>query len=115
MCAGAVLPCSLFSSPVAVLGACHAVHIDDEGKMVANTAGAGSGEPPDDWYLNMIARAESLRRAMVVANSIEPVRLRINDTVAIEERHFNPIVWQSAFVPAAGALVRAGLCSVLPG
>jgi hypothetical protein len=74
-------------------------HVDDEGKTVVNTAGAGSGEPPDDWYLNMIARSESLRRAMVVANYIEPVRLGIYNTVAIEERHFNPIVWQSVFVP----------------
>ena len=82
-------------------------HIDDEGKTVVNTAGAGSGEPPNDWYLNMIARFESLRRAMVVANYIEPVRLRINDTVAIEERHFNPIVWQSAFVPRLQAPLYA--------
>ena len=82
-------------------------HTDDEGKTVVNTAGAGSGEPPDDWYLNMIARAESLRRAMVVANNIEPVRLHINDTVAIEERHFNPIVWQSAFVPQLQAPLYA--------
>lgn len=82
-------------------------HIDDEGKTVVNTAGAGSGEPPDDWYLNMIARAETLRRAMVVANYIEPVRLHINDRVAIEERHFNPIVWQSAFVPQLQAPLYA--------
>ena len=47
----------------------------------------------------MIARLESLRRAMVVANGIEPVRLHINDMVAIEERHFNPIAWRSPFVP----------------
>jgi hypothetical protein len=78
-------------------------HVDDEGKTVVNTAGAGSGEPPDDWYLNMIARSESLRRAMVVANYIEPVRLGIYNTVAIEERHFNPIVWQSVFVPRVQA------------
>jgi hypothetical protein len=45
-------------------------HLDSEGKTVVTTAGAGSGEPPDDWYLGMIARAESLRRAMVVANNI---------------------------------------------
>jgi hypothetical protein len=82
-------------------------HIDDEGKTVVNTAGAGSGEPPDDWYLNMIARAESLRRAMVVANYIEPVRSHVNDMVAIEERHFNPIVWQSAFVPQLQAPLYA--------
>jgi hypothetical protein len=55
----------------------------------------------------MIARAESLRRAMVAANYIEPVRLLINDMVAIEERHFNPIVWQSAFVPRLQAPLYA--------
>jgi len=82
-------------------------HIDDEGKTVVNTAGAGSGEPPADWYINMIARSESLRRAMVVANYIEPVRLHINQMVAIEERHFNPIIWQSAFVPRLQAPLYA--------
>jgi hypothetical protein len=82
-------------------------HIDDEGKTVINTAGAGSGEPPDDWYLSLIARAEGLRRAMVVANNIEPIRLLINRTVAIEERHFNPVVWQSAFVPQLQAPLYA--------
>jgi hypothetical protein len=82
-------------------------HIDDEGKTVVNTAEAGRGEPPDDWYLGAIARAESLRRAMIAANYIEPVRLLINDGVAIEERHFNPIVWQSAFVPELQAPIYA--------
>src|SRR5205807_5415750 len=71
-------------------------HIDDEGRTVVNTGGAAlSEEPPDDWYIDMIARAESLRRAMVVANYIEPVRLLVNELISIEERHFNPIVWQS--------------------
>ena len=37
-------------------------HVDDEGKTVVNTAGAGSGEPPDDWYVNMIARQERAPR-----------------------------------------------------
>jgi hypothetical protein len=83
-------------------------HIDDEGKTVVNTAGAAlSEEPPDDWYLNMIARAESLRRAMVVANYVEPVRLLVNELIAIEERHFSPIVWQSAFVPQLQAPLYA--------
>ena len=43
-------------------------HVDYEGKTVVNTAGAGPGTPPEDWYLHMIAQIESLRRAMVVAN-----------------------------------------------
>jgi hypothetical protein len=55
----------------------------------------------------MIARAESLRRAMVVANYIEPVRLLVNELIAIEERHFNPIVWQSVFVPQLQAPLYA--------
>ena len=82
-------------------------HMDSEGKTIVHTAGAGSGEPPEDWYLNVIARLESVRRAMVVANCIEPVRLLINGNIAIEERHFYPIVWQSAFVPQLQAPLYA--------
>jgi hypothetical protein len=44
---------------------------------------------------------------MVVANYIEPVRLHINQMVSIEERHFNPIIWQSAFVPRLQAPLYA--------
>jgi hypothetical protein len=91
-------------------------HIDHEGKTVVNTSSAGIEEPPDDWYLNMIARTESLRRAMVVANYIEPVRLHINGTVAIEERHFNPIVWRSTFVPQLQApLYTLGFARLFQG
>jgi hypothetical protein len=82
-------------------------HIDQEGKTVVNTSGAGSAEPPQDWYASMVGRSESLRRAMVVANNIEPVRLFISGMVAIEERHFNPIVWQSHFVPQTQAPIWA--------
>jgi hypothetical protein len=82
-------------------------HLDDEGKTIVETAGAGSGEPPDDWYLNAIARSESFRRAMIVANNIEPVRVHICGRVAIEERHFHPIVWQSPFVPEVQAPLYA--------
>jgi hypothetical protein len=100
---------ALRHAQAAPLGAMMGIkHIDDEGRTVVNTGGAAlSEEPPDDWYVNMIARAESLRRAVVVANRIEPVRLHINGTVAIEERHFNRIVWQSAFVPQPQAPLYA--------
>jgi hypothetical protein len=76
-----------------------AKHLDDEGRTVVNTAPAGSEEPPEDWYVHIIGQAESYRRAVVVANSIDPVRLFIGRMVAIEERHFRPIVLQSPFVP----------------
>ena len=73
-------------------------HVDDEGRTIVNTSDAGSGEPPEDWYLRMISQAESHRRAEVVANSIDPVRMRISQSIAIEERHFRPIVGVSPFV-----------------
>ena len=84
-----------------------AKHVDDEGRTVVNTADAGSGEPPEDWFVHMIGQAESFRRATVVANSIDPVRLLITQTIAIEERHFGPIVGQSPFVPQLQASLYA--------
>ncbi len=42
--------------------------------------------------------AESHRRADVVANRIDPVRSLIAQSIAIEERHFRPIVGVSPFV-----------------
>lgn len=84
-----------------------AKHVDSEGKTVITTPGAWTGEPPEDWYTHMIARDESLRRAMTVANHLDPARQAIIRMVAIEERHFNPIVWQSAFVPRTQAPIYA--------
>jgi len=92
-------------SPLSAMMA--AKHVDDQGRTVVNTSGTGSGEPPDDWYIHTIGQIEGFRRAMVVANCIEPVRSLIMQTVAIEERHFNPIVWQSAFVPQLQAPLYA--------
>lgn len=73
-------------------------HVDDEGRTIVHTSDAGSGEPPEDWYLRMISQAESHRRADVVANSIDPVRSLIAQSIAIEQRHFRPIVGVSPFV-----------------
>ena len=73
-------------------------HVDDEGRTIVNTSDAGTGEPPEDWYLRMISQAESHRRADVVANSIDPVRLQISEPIAIEDRHVRPIVGSSPFV-----------------
>jgi hypothetical protein len=73
-------------------------HVDDEGRTIVHTSDAGRGEPPEDWYLRMISQAETHRRAYVVANSIDPVRSLIAQSIAIEERHFRPIVRVSPFV-----------------
>lgn len=82
-------------------------YADDQGRTVVNTPGAGFGEPPENWFQHLISRQESIRRAMLVANYIDPVRVLINDRVAIEERHLNPIVWQSHFVPQLQAPLYA--------
>jgi hypothetical protein len=82
-------------------------NLDDEGKTIVYTPGVGSGEPPEEWYLQMIARSESLRRAFVVANAIDPVRILINGTVAIEERHLRHLVFLSPFVPPDQATLYA--------
>ncbi|MEH2565607.1 hypothetical protein [Bradyrhizobium sp. AZCC 2289] len=81
-----------------------AKHLDDEGRTVVNTAAAGSGDPPEDWFIRMIGQAQSYRRALIVVNSIDPVRLLIGRKVAIEERHFR---FQSPFVPQLQAPLYA--------
>lgn len=82
-------------------------HVDQEGRTVVRTPSLGSGEPSEEWFAHAIGRSENFRRALVVTNSIEPVRQLINSKVAIEERHLNPIVWQSPFVPKTQASLYA--------
>lgn len=91
-------------------------HVDGMGKTIVNTSAAGSGDPPEDWFVRMIGQAESHRRAVVVANGIDPVRLLIGRMVAIEERHFRSIVGQSPFVPPLQApLVALGFTRFFQG
>lgn len=91
-------------------------HVDGEGKIIVNTSAAGSGDPPEDWFTRMIGQAESRRRAVVVANSIDPVRLLIGRMVAVEERHFRSIVGHSHFVPPLQApLVALGFARFFQG
>jgi hypothetical protein len=82
-------------------------HVDQEGRTVVRTPSLGSGEPSEEWLAHAIGQSENLRRALVVANSIEPVRWLINSKVAIEERHLDPIVWQSPLVPKTQASLYA--------
>jgi hypothetical protein len=82
-------------------------YVDQEGRTVVRTPSLGSGEPSEEWFAHAIGRSENLRRALVVTNSIEPVRQLINSKVAIEERHLDPIVWQSPVVPKTQASLYA--------
>lgn len=82
-------------------------HVDEEGKTIVVTEGAGDGQPPEDWFVRAIGQKESLRRAMLVANGIEPVRRMFAAAIALEERHFVPIAWQSHFIPEIKAPIYA--------
>jgi hypothetical protein len=77
-------------------------HVDDEGKTVVNTAGAGSGEPPQDWYINRVAAlADRLRRHKASWMTIT------DDRLAAYERSI-PSEWGAAAdrVKAAVSLIR---------
>lgn len=78
-------------------------HVDQEGRTVVRNPSLGSGEPSEEWFAHAIGRSESLRRALVVTNSIEPVRRLMSGKIAIEELHLDPIVWQSPFIPKTQA------------
>jgi hypothetical protein len=78
-----------------------AVYLDDEGRSVAKAAGAPhSGEPDESWFRRMAGQYESLRRARVVAGYLHPARATIQLRFDPQERHFEPIVEFSGFVPA---------------
>src|SRR5258708_794091 len=56
-------------------------HIDDEGRTVVTTADAGSGEPPDDWYVHTIGQGESFRRPLFVPNPLHPFRFLLSHPI----------------------------------
>jgi hypothetical protein len=79
-------------------------HIDGEGKTITSTPGAdGRTEPDEAWYRQEIDRAENLRRQLAVAAGIDPVRMLLQEKFNIQERHLDPILASSPFVPQSQA------------
>lgn len=75
-------------------------HVDEEGKTIRKSPGAGGHEEPsDDWYLQTIQKAEAVRRLQVVSARIEPARVLLGEQFTFEERHFGAIVAYARFVP----------------
>jgi hypothetical protein len=75
-------------------------YIDAEGKVIAETPPLARGEEPSDVQLkeqyNVIL---DLHRHIVANAFIEPARSTALTRFALEERHFQPIVEASPFVP----------------
>lgn len=79
-----------------------AVHLDQEGRTTAVSAGASLGEEPDEtWFNHTINQSEHFHRTLSVAGRLHPARLLLNARFGITERHLHDIVEHSPFVPAS--------------
>lgn len=79
-----------------------AVHLDQEGRTTAVSAGASlGGEPDETWFNHSINQAEHFHRSFSVAGRLHPARLVLNARFGITERHLKDIVEHSPFVPAS--------------
>lgn len=92
-------------------------HMDDEGKPIAHSPSAEmNGEESDDWYRSQILRSEDIRRQRSIAGIIEPARMIIQARFMIEERHLEPIILRSPFVPPSQApIITLGLARYFQG
>jgi hypothetical protein len=92
-------------------------HIDHEGKPIAHSPAADTnGEQSEEWYRPHILRSEDFRRQHTIAGIIEPARLTIQSRFLIEERHLEPIVVRSPFVPQSQApIIVLGLARYFQG
>ncbi|HYF52216.1 MAG TPA: hypothetical protein VEJ63_22605 [Planctomycetota bacterium] len=92
-------------------------HIDADGKSIAKSPGAETeGEQPDEWYRHQVLQNESIRRHRTVAGVIDPARLTMHARFQIEERHLEPIIYRSPFVPQSQApIVVLGLARFFQG
>ncbi|MDO8420657.1 MAG: hypothetical protein Q7S99_00695 [Parvibaculum sp.] len=75
-------------------------HVDEEGKVIRKSESADtSKEPSESWFTNQIAHNEDIRRLYVDASLIDPARQTILSTHSITERHLDPIIACSPFIP----------------
>ena len=73
--------------------------LDRDGKVVAEGKALGLGtEPDEDWYLGKLNAHMPMRRSMITASQIEPVRQALVAQVSFNERHLAPVVVSSPYV-----------------
>lgn len=76
-----------------------AAHLDDEGKVLHRTDGAGFGEPGDPAIVQHIAQAERFRREISVSGRIDPARRAIICKHYLSEDIFYEFTCLSPFIP----------------
>lgn len=77
-----------------------AAHLDDEGKVIHRTGGAGGfGDPDESVIAQQIAQAEGIRRHISVSGQIEPARRTMTSGHYLADEVFYALTSQSPFVP----------------
>lgn len=73
---------------------------DETGKVIANAPSASLGnKPPEEWFDHESLDEMSLHYHISVEGFIKPACITMSRCQAIDERHLEPIVGHSAFVP----------------
>ncbi|CAM3828400.1 DUF4209 domain-containing protein [Rouxiella silvae] len=78
----------------------NAIHLDQEGKLIARTSSRIKGDAPDEeWFKDNSITIMNFIRHTVVEAGINPARRTIMLNFPLEARHFEPIVSLSYYVP----------------
>ena len=85
-----------------------AVHLDHQGKVIAETGGMGlSDEPNEIWVKAEISRELSFNRQYFIAGYIEPARVVLSEKYSFSEKDFLVIATNSPLIPATHAHTMA--------
>ena len=77
-----------------------AAHLDDEGKVIHRTGGAGGfGDPDDSVIAQQIAQSEGIHRHISVSGQIDPARRTMVSSHYLSDDVFYALTSQSPFVP----------------
>ncbi len=85
-----------------------AVHLDQQGKVIAETGGMGLSDQPNEiWVKAEISRDLSLNRQYFLAGYIEPARVALSQKYSFTEKDFIVIATNSPLVPVTHAHTMA--------
>jgi hypothetical protein len=90
---------------------------DHEGKMIAQSPSAGYGEKPSEGWFDHESLVEAgLRYHIETEGFIKPACVTMTQTECIDERHLEPLVYHSAFVPPGhDAIFALGFARMIQG
>lgn len=108
---------ALRQAEAGVIGTIIAIgHIDELGRIAANTGPLGPDGPNDEWLKTTMSRQASIQRQIFVQSFFEPARLKTSAICDMQEEHFRTLVASSPFVPITHwGLVALGLLRMFQG